>query len=164
MAIKTYNLESSYKYYVESSKTDNPVDLSTYLSIASGYFKFIMKKVLDGFFVELSAAKRMGMLGIRGIKTKIAFNEDGTIRLPVSWGKTKKLWESDPVAKANKTLVYCTNEHTNGYKYNFVWLTTDMTVANKILYAMTMSSIAKEELSKRIYEGKEYVIKTDVKY
>ena len=150
------NLRDSYKLYKKEVK--NPVDVKTYVLIATMYNKFLMDKVLDG--EEVTLPSRFGTLCIIGRKQKIQFDEQGNIKgLAPDWVKTKELWDSDPIAKQNKQLVYHFNEETNGIRYKFAWSKNRVLVSNKTLYNLRMTRSNKRELSKLVREGKEYLVK-----
>jgi len=130
----------------------------TKIKIANEYMEFLMEKVLDGEEVTLPA--KTGTLQIRGTKKKLSFNEDGTPRLPPNWAATKRLWERDPEAKANKKVVYCLNEETNGVVYKAHWSKNAVAIENKMYYSLILTRANKRAINKRIKEGKEYLIKT----
>ena len=76
------------------------------------------------------------------------------------WAETKKLWEEDAEAKANKQLVYHFNENTNGVRYKFSWIKSRVLVSNKTFYNLIMTRQNKRDLSQEIKNGKEYLITT----
>lgn len=147
------NLRDSYKLYKKEVK--NPVDVKTYVLIATMYNKFLMDKVLDG--EEVTLPSRFGTLCIIGRKQKIQFDEQGNIKgLAPDWVKTKKLWDSSPEAKERKQLVYHTNEHTGNIRYKFLWSKSRVLITNKTLYSLQVTRQNKREVHKRVIEGKEY--------
>lgn len=154
--IEVVNVNTSYKRQYKPNSA-NPVNLSTYLKIATGFFKFIMSKVLAGYQVQLSSAYTMGVLGIRGKKIKTFTDEKGILRgIAVDWPKTNKLWEERPELR-RKEFIYHTNDHSNGYKYNFVWWQGGMSIGNKYLYIFSTCRSAKDNFVELIKSGKEYI-------
>ena len=137
------NIRSSFKRY--SKEAEKPVEIKDFVSIANNYMEFLMDKVIEGEEVTLPA--KLGTLFIQGTKKKLAFNKDGVPLLPPNWGETKKLWDRNPEAKANRKVVYCLNEETSG-------------VVNKLYYNIILTRANKRAIHKRIKEGKEYIIKT----
>ena|SRR5688500_17756935 len=155
--IRTVNIATSYKEYYKK-EVSNPVSLSIYLKIAGGYLKFLMDKVLEGFRVQIAGGFSMGILYIRGIRPKIKYTKSGNlVGLCVNWVETKKLWKECPELE-KKEYVYYTNEHTNGYKYNFVWKQEGMKIGNKTLYSYVAPKPAKRELYRLLTkENREYI-------
>ena len=154
--IKTeVNTRSSYKLYL--SLTKFPQDVKVYILIANAYMKFLIDKVIDGDEITLPA--RLGSLSIIGNKRKLKFTEEGKPILPPNWAKTKKLWESNPKAKEEKKVVYCTNEETNGVVYKYLWSKNRVPIENKTLYALRMTRDNKRAVNKAIKANKEYFVK-----
>lgn len=154
--IETVNIRDSYKHYRENN--ERPVDIKTYMHIATGFLSFMMKKVLDGFQVQVSNAHSMGVFAVVGKKPKIRIDDEGNIKgLAIDWKETNKLWTDNPEAKEKKQYVYHTNEHSNGIRYNLVWWKTDMKIGNKYLYSFTFCKPAKRKLAALIRTGKEYL-------
>jgi hypothetical protein len=149
------NTRDSYKTYLKTST--NPVDVSTYVKIVNGYMKFLIQKLFSKGNITLPL--RLGKLQIVGKKVKVQI-ENGKIKgLAPDWVNTKKLWEEDPKAKKDKTLVYHFNEHTDGIRYRFFWSKARALVANKTLYDLRLTRTNKRELSSLVSSGKEYLIK-----
>lgn len=162
--IKTVCIRDSYtfykKFYNESiPDCDYRAGLPVYIEIVNGLMQYIMKKVFDGFDVRLGA--KLGILMIRGQKIKPVIDKDGEIKgIAPNWGETKKLQAIDPIAKENKTIVYCFNEHSNGIKYRLLWNQEGVIIENKTLYGMSFSRWNRRELSRLITkENKEYLMK-----
>lgn len=138
--IKDTNLRDSYyrQYKVDNPITD--VDINKYMRIVSGFVKFILKKLFEGFEVRLAGGRSLGTLTVRGKKLTPIIQEDGSIRgLPTNWPETWKLWNKDPEAKAKDHRIYHLNEHTNGVKYKICWYTPGMRIANKHLYMLLIT-------------------------
>jgi hypothetical protein len=156
--VKTENLRSAYKHYKKT--VESPVEINTYLKIALGWIKYKMKKVFEGCDVELSGGESLGVIAIRGKKVRPTIDEEtGEIRgLTIAWGKTRKLWNEDPVAKEKGTKVYCFNEHTGGIRYKLIWHKGDMKILNKSMYSLRFANPNKLMVHKLADEGKEFVI------
>jgi hypothetical protein len=128
-----------------------------YNDIVHGYLKFMMQKVFEGHDIRLGA--KLGTIGIRGRKVKPMIGVDGKIIGVIpSWSKTKQLWDSDPVAKEKKTLVYCFNEHTDGVRYKIGWYKKNVVVKNKVYYSLRFTKGNKRSVWKLANEGKEYLV------
>ena len=152
---KFYNTRDSYVVYKNMSV--NPINISQYVQIINHFMKFLSSKLLSTG--EINIPERLGKLSIFGKKVNVRI-EDGEIKgLAPDWVKTKELWDSDPIAKQNKQLVYHFNEETNGIRYKFAWSKNRVLVSNKTLYNLRMTRSNKRELSKLVREGKEYLIK-----
>lgn len=150
-----YNTRDSYILYKNMS--DNPINITQYVQINNQFMKFLISKLFETG--EINIPERLGKLSIFGKKVKIRI-EDGEIKgLAPDWAKTKELWNSDPVAKENKQLVYHFNEDTNGVRYKFFWSKNRVLVSNKTLYNLRMTRTNKRRLSSLVKEGKEYLIK-----
>lgn len=160
----------SYKYYRQNNPPENWIPnvdykkgMPIYNKVVNGLIKHMMSKVFQGYDVKLGA--KLGIIGIRGEKIEpiIVQDQDGnaTIRgVAPDWGATKKLQAADPVAKANRTKVYCFNEHNNGIKYKFFWNRDLVLVKNKRYYSLTFSRRNRRELARLIkQENREYLIK-----
>ncbi len=161
--IKTTNLKDSYTFYRNHYKTGIPncdyrTGLPIYMLIVGGLMKFMFKKVFAGFDIRLGAG--LGVLGIRGKKIEIFIDKDGNVKgVAPNWGETKKLQARDPIAKENRTIVYCTNEHSNGIRYSFFWSKEGVIIENKSLYHMSISKGNRTELTRLIFEEqREYIV------
>lgn len=148
------NTRETYKQYRKDNSEH--VDIKTYLHVFQLFIKFMMIKLLDGHDVILPA--RLGILGIRGSKVKPRIDENGEVKgLAPNWKETKELWDSNPEAKEKKELVYCFNEHTNGYRYKLVWFKKNYIFVNKNVYSFKLSRENKRDMMRKIKEGKEYI-------
>jgi len=156
--IPVRNIQDAHKWY--SKRTTSPVSLSVYRAIINGFIKFMMKKVFDGHFVQLSGGNSLGVIGVVGtpIDPKLV---DGKIQgVPVSWGKTYQLWKKDPEAKKRGDKIYCFNEHSDGIRYNLRWITKDMKLPNKIFYSLTFCRENRRTFSSLVTIGEvEYYVK-----
>lgn len=150
------NIRSSYKTYRESVST--PIEEKQYLEIANGYMEFLIQKVLEGEEVTMPA--RLGTLFIQGVKKNLKFNKDGIPLLPPNWAATKKLWDSNPDARATKKIVYCLNEETDGVVYKLHWSKNRVPIENKLYYNFILTRANKRAIHQEIKQGKEYLIKS----
>ena len=158
MKLEIVNLRQSYYHGYRKNNPSPKVNSVIYLEIVAGFIKYIMSKVLRGHDVKLSTGNSLGTIGVRGRKVKPFLNENGEIKgIAPSWSKTKKLWDENPEAKEKKELVYCFNEHSNGYKYNLIWFRKDMKLHNKSYYYLSFSRANKRALWKLINQGQEYL-------
>ena len=151
---KFYNTRDSYVVYKNMSV--NPINISQYVQIINHFMKFLSFKLLSTG--EITIPERLGKLSIFGKKVNIRIENDEIKGLAPDWVKTKELWDSDPIAKQNKQLVYHFNEETNGIRYKFSWSKNRVLVSNKTLYNLRMTRSNKRQLSKLVREGKEYLI------
>ncbi len=150
------NLRDSYELYKQDVK--DPVNIKTYILIATEYNKFLMDKVLDG--EEVTLPSRLGTLSIIGKKQKVSLDEDGKIKgLAPDWVKTKQLWDSNPQAKEKKQLLYHTNSHTDNTRYKFFWSKQRILIQNKILYSLKITRDNKRAVHNLILKGKQYITK-----
>jgi hypothetical protein len=150
------NIRKSYSIYKETVET--PLTLKAYIDIANGFMKFIMQEVAEGNEVTLPA--NMGTLCVVGRKPPIRLTENGMRLLPPNWAATKILREKDPVAKAERKVVYHLNEHTGGVIYKVHWSKKNMAVTNKNLYSLVIARASGRAIWQLILEGKEYFRKT----
>ena len=147
------NLRESYKLYKKTA--ENPTDIQEYLLLAAEYNKFLIKKVLEG--KEVTLPSKMGTLCIIGRKQKIRFDKDGkVIGLAPDWVKTKKLWDSNPIAKAEKKRVFHINSATEGVRYKFLWSKKNVLVQNKTLYSLRLTRTNKRAVHANILNGAQY--------
>lgn len=152
-------IRTSYPFYKKN--TDEPKDNKTYLLIANGYMQFIMEQVTEGHEVVLPA--RLGSLEIIGRRGAIKINpETGLRSLPPDWPKTKALWNVNPIAKAERKIVYHLNEESSGLIYKVHWSKRNILVENKRLYSLRIARTPKRIISQAIKSGKEYLIKKTV--
>lgn len=72
------------------------------------------------------------------------------LNLPIDWQKTRQLWDSDPVAKENKKVVYHFNHHSDGYSYRWGWRKKKAFLHNKEIWNMDMYRVPSRTLVKKI--------------
>lgn len=145
--------DSYHKYYKKKSK--NPVDISNYRRVVNSFHQLVMKHVIEnGDLVYLPL--RMGTLAVKGIACKPKLEGDKIVGLPIRWSKTLALWNSCPEAKERGQVVYCTNEHTGGVRYKFLWNTYKVFARFKNLYQFRASRANKRAVYRAVLDGKEY--------
>jgi hypothetical protein len=148
--IPRLNIDKARSWYwrtFQKPKKENAFDRDTYRRVVSGMVEYIMDKVFEGNFVQLSGGDSLGSIGILGRKLEPTLDEEGNIKgLPIAWKKTYELWNSNPEAKERKDKVYCFNENTDGISYNLVWIKRDAKLKNKIFYNLTFCKGNKRRL------------------
>lgn len=139
-----------YKWYREE----------VYLKIAGGFMAFMMKKVFEGHDVKLGSGDTLGAIGVRGSRVQPRIDEEGNLKgLAPDWGTTNKLWRENEQARENRTIIFYTNDHTGGIRYNLVWYKGRMRWQNKLLYMLTFSKTNRRMLSEHILNGREYHVR-----
>ena len=146
------NIDSIYKQYVDRKF----ISLQDYKRICHLFIKFLIKKVFDGFKIELPF--RLGYFFVMGSKTNPKIENGKIKKVAPDWAGTKKLWAEDEEAKKNKQLVYLLNEHTSGIRYRFMHSKKNSIVKHILLYRFQLTRHNKRALSKMIKEGKEFII------
>ena len=137
------------------SHCDADVPYMTYLNVVTKFIEFTAKQILSGRLVKLPEG--CGNMIIEGKKIVVRFDEDGNIKnLAPDWVNTKKLWDSNPQAKAEKKLLYHFNEHSAGIRYRLNWEKKLINIPNKILYGFILSRSNKRTIWKAVKEGTEY--------
>lgn len=159
---KAVSTRDSYKTYVSLSKErypdKEPIRDIDYFKIVNLFFKFLMDLILEGEHIILPFG--MGEILITGLKTKPRLDADGNIKgLSPDWVKTKKLWESNPEAKASKKVLYHFNEHTLGIRYKITWVKKNTKFENHNLYSLVFARTNKRAVHNKILEGKEYYVR-----
>jgi hypothetical protein len=150
------NLRDSYTSYKKS--VDNPMEMKVYLKLVGDYNKFLLSKVLEG--KEVTLPSRMGTLSIVGRESVIRFDKDGKIvGLAPDWVKTKKLWDSNPKAKAERKRIFHTNSHTDNVRYKYLWSKRNVLVENKTLYSLRLTRTNKRAVHSNILDGVQYKTK-----
>ena len=99
---------------------------------------------------EFKVGFGIGTLSVKKKKIKLLYTRDGVLKrkyLGVNWGETNKLWESDPEAKAKKLRIFYTNEHTDGYKFQFYWDKKPKKIKNKTVYQFIATRYYKRYLN-----------------
>lgn len=145
----------TYKLYKKRAKVIR-FTRKEYSTLVGNFMKFLFQQLLDG--EEIFLPFYLGRLYVMGYKVHARITKDGEVRdLAPSWMKTLKLWEKNPEAKKQRKIVYCTNEHSDGYRYHMVWSKTSSKLKHKRLYSFVLCRKNKRALHARIMAGQEYL-------
>lgn len=146
-------IRSTYKEYRGLGGKINRTD---YMKLCGLFCKFLVKNILEGNKTGLPHS--LGYIQVVGVKNKPKFINGIIKNLPPNWTETKKLWDKSETAKENKTLVYHENDHTDGFRYKFLWIRKNIRNKYKSSYSLKMSRENKRTLWKNILQGKGYTI------
>ena len=140
-------LRDSFKFY------EGDVKFKTFIKINKLFFKFIINKVFEGKTVYIP--KNLGFFEIRAIKKRPKINKKtGEIEnMAISWGKTFKLWNSNPEAKRQRKVVKVDNLHSEGHMGKFVWSKYGVLLLNKTLYELRLSRGNKRRIYREFING-----------
>jgi hypothetical protein len=133
-----------------NKKYKNTIDNKRFSAIIDEYHKFMMQKVFEGHTIFLP--NRFGCLFVVGKKQQVRIEEGKILGLAPDWVSTKKLWDSNPEAKANRKVLYHENAEEDGYRYRFFWSKRNIFIVNKSLYSLRVSRKNKRTLHKIIKE------------
>lgn len=128
-----YGRSDIFKAFKKAEDIDIPQNI--YSKVLNDFNREISRLILEEAF-EFIIPNRIGTLRIKKYKPKI-FNKDGELKknkLNPNWKKTNELWAKDAEAKANKILVYHTNEHSDGYEYKWHFSNYRSICKNKSAY------------------------------
>jgi len=78
--------------------------------------------ILENF--EFKIPYGLGKLSMVQKKVKFKLDENGELKtknLAVNYKETNQLWKENPEAREKKTLIFFTNEHTNGNRMSYLW-------------------------------------------
>lgn len=125
------------------------MDYVTYNKVIRRFNSLMRDEILYNAFDFILPA-RMGVMCIRKSKTEPWIDASGKFvnPLPVDWGSTNKLWDSNPEAKANKSLIHFRNEHSKGYIGKWRLNNTTATYKWKSAYTFVPCRTAKQKLGK----------------
>ena len=152
---KLHTIRTSYSLYKE--RNPEAVEINVYIKIVQGLFKYMIKKMFEGYEVKMFS--RLGSLQIVGRKVRPRVDEQGNVKgLAPNWAETKKLWDNDPKAKEEKQLVYCFNENTMGIRYKCLWSKKNVNTKNKGIYSFRLVRANKRKINQLANEGKEYLV------
>lgn len=134
---KSYVIRDFYNHYLSSIDHQQPyeIDYKKYREIVTAYFKYLRDEVIErGSMLRLPC--RLGHLFIVKRKPKTWTSDS----LRIDFKTTKDL---------NK-VTYHLNEHSNGFKYRFLWSKQDAIFINKSKYQLKMSRANKRRLAQII--------------
>jgi hypothetical protein len=157
MTIETVNIKKSFKFY-RNNYENTTIDRLLYYKIVSGYFKFLVRKLITGWYIQLSSYKSLGVLAIVFKKPQISICPiTGRVKANkalIDW-KTTKRWQA--LSPNNKGYIYHTNEHSHGMRASIVWWKTDMNVLNRNLYDYKSHRGLRKLINKQVWDGFEYL-------
>jgi len=133
-----YTLQDTYKLYLKTVEKNSPYYMSyeKYVSIVSAYLEYIRDTIID----EGLSFKMPCHLGVfRIVKKKIKFSGKLTVN-SVDWENTKKYGK----------MIHYTNEHSDGYKYLFMWDKRNARLKNISKYRFIPTRDNKRTLAKYI--------------
>lgn len=124
-----YGMKDFYNYYKKN--TENPISYADFTSLHQEINESIVTSVIEQNYIHTFPCK-VGKLRIKKYKAKIKVHDDGTFEwkaLKIDYQKTWKYWREKYPEKTdqeiltipNKARVYHMNQHTNGYRYKYVW-------------------------------------------
>ena len=131
---KSYTIASFYNSYLNDIEQDTiyDIDYNKYRSIVTDYFKYLQKQLIEeGKCVKLPY--RMGTLQI--IKSRPKHLDKRSLR--IDYQSTKQTGK----------LIFLLNEHSDMFKYRFLWSKTDMMVPNKSKYQLVATRANKRRLA-----------------
>ena len=134
METKSYVGKDFYKSYMEYVD-DNPlyqVEYRKFRDIINDYFRYLRGEIIENG-KEVRLPCRMGTLQVVKHKPKTYTSKS----LRIDFKATKE---------AGKTI-YHLNEHTNMYKYRFLWSKQNMLTKNKTKYQLIMTRANKRRLA-----------------
>ena len=130
---KSYTIASFYNDYLGSIERDTvyDIDYNTYRAIVTDYFKHLQHQVIEeGKRIKLPY--RLGTLQI--IKSKPKYLDKRSLRIDYQ------------ATKQTGKLIFLLNEHSDMYKYRFLWSKTDVMVPNKSKYQLVATRANKRRL------------------
>lgn len=134
-----YTFQDMYKEYIKEVEKDSPYDIpySKFKDICSDYYRAKMEHVLNGgiFIMPFS----LGSLSVIKKKPK----EFSFRHLNVDWENTSKLGK----------LVHHINDHSNYFKFRFLWSKQNTRCANKKMYNFIATRANKRKLASLIKSG-----------
>jgi len=112
------------------------IPMGVYSGIQGDFNKEWMQELIIGKGIIFRMPYRLGDIVCKKFKQKLKLDKDGNIitrRLPVDWYKSKQKWYEMWPGKTlkelksipNKPVVYCLNEHSDGYRYTIKWDTVN---------------------------------------
>lgn len=156
-------LREIYTYYKSLlKKYERVLSYDVFSNLLRDFNKELARMMIEEG-VEFKMPNRLGSLRLRKYKSRLRFNEDGSIdksKLPVDWGKTRKLWmeeypDIDPKdwkKIKDKPLVYHLNEHTDGYRILVYWNKKGSNADNRSVYSFVFTSVNNRHLG-RVLKG-----------
>jgi len=129
--IKNSDLYKFYRKNIPSIESLSGKITSGSYDIKAKEYSDILKDINDNIIniiilenFELVLPYRLGTLSMKQRVVKFKLDKDGNLNtknLSVDYKATKELWSNNLEAKNNKTLIFHTNEHTNGNRMSYWW-------------------------------------------
>lgn len=152
------SLKDSYKTYKETcSSHEKILVFKDYIDLCLMFMHYMTEVILSGYIMILP--EKLGKIYILGKKQNIQKKNGILVGLAVDWKKTKALWEKSIEHKLKKTIIYITNEHTNGYIYTVFWNRFDAILRNKAMYKFSFTRKSTREIKQRLIDNTEYILK-----
>lgn len=134
---KSYTITDFYEFYLSQIERDTvyDIDYKTYRHIVEDYFKYIVEEVMDNSR-EFKLPCRLGNLSI--VKRQPKNFDNKSLRIDYH--------ESKIYGKP----IYFTNEHSNFFKFRFLWSKKDCLLTNKTKYQFIATRANKRRLAQII--------------
>lgn len=134
---KSYTIIDFYQFYISNVEKDTvySVEYKVYRSIVEDYFKYIIQEVMENS-KEFRLPCRLGYLSI--VKRQPKNFDNKSLRIDYH--------ESAIQGKA----VYFINEHSNYFKYRFLWSKKESLLTNKTKYQFVATRANKRRLAQII--------------
>jgi hypothetical protein len=145
-----YTIPDMYKEYIGRVDSETPYDVSysVYKEITTRYFKKVANHLFEGGNFKIPY--QLGILQI--IKKKIYVSSQVKYASSIDWQKT---------VKYGKKIIHL-NEHSNGYKYLFMWDKAGAKRVNISKYRFVPTRQLKRYLAQLIKSGKKDYIEYDL--
>lgn len=139
---KSYTVIDFYEFYLSYIERDTVYDVEykVYRQIVEDYFRYIVEEVMEKSR-EFKLPCRLGNLSIVKRQPKNFDNKS----LRIDYHESKIQGKS----------VYFINEHSNYYKFRFLWSKKDCLLINKTRYQFVASRANKRKLA-QIIKNKEH--------
>lgn len=113
-----------YRYYKDKYGTPKKGGCSrkVFSGVIDEFNRYIADRLLEGDRICLP--NRMGYIQVMKFKQKYILDRNRKIKtklLMIDWEKTWEWWKKDPIAAKDKKFTYYVNDHSDGYRYKFVW-------------------------------------------
>lgn len=134
---KSYTIASFYNDYLTNIEPDTvyDIDYNTYRAIIIDYFRYLQNRLIEeGRLIKLPY--RMGSVQI--VKSKPKHLDKRSLRIDYQ------------ATKETGKLIFLLNEHSDMFKYRFLWSKVDMMVPNKSKYQLVATRANKRRLAEII--------------
>lgn len=134
---KSYTIASFYNDYLTNIEPDTvyDIDYNIYRAIITDYFRYLQNRLIEeGRLIKLPY--RMGSVQI--VKSKPKHLDKRSLRIDYQ------------ATKETGKLIFLLNEHSDMFKYRFLWSKVDMMVPNKSKYQLVATRANKRRLAEII--------------